>query len=231
MDNENEWINEKFWIEVEKNQLYPPKALTEIEGAKELTKNEDYKALKVLDNGCGTGWFGKMLQDKGADLIGTDISDTLIEEASKHIKTKKASSYNLPFDNESFDYVIYFMVAQVLEFPEQAFNEIHRVLKPEGKLHLGLVHPKAEKWDEKSGLCFQDLSTYHNIERRPWVFNLTDGRRFTKHYIHRPMSYYENELSKFFSIGVKLEPKFPEEMTANGKYARTEYLFMNLIKK
>lgn len=231
MNNQAEWENEQLWIEVEENGLYPPEKITKIKGAIELIKDDDFSAKKVLDDGCGTGWFGKMLQDRGVDVIGTDISDTLLEEASKYIKVKKASAYDLPFDEESFNYVISFMVIQVLENPDKALTEIYRILKPNGIFYFGIVHPMAEKWDEKTGKCYEDFSNYESIEKRPWIFNLKDGRRFIKHYIHRPLSFYENEFKNLFNISKKLEPKFPNEMTENGKYAKTEYLFIKLTKK
>ena len=227
----DEWENEKFWIEVELKGLYPPEKITKIQGAEELTKDEDFSGKKVLDNGCGTGWFGKILQDKGADVIGIDISDTLLEKASKDIPTKKASSYKLPFDDQTFDYVISFMVIHILDNPIKALREVYRVLKPNGKFYVGIVHPMAEKWNEQTGLCYTNPPSFNKTEERIWIFNLIDGQRFTKHYLHRPLSFYESEISKLFTITKKLEPKFPKEMRNNGKYASTEYLFLELTKK
>lgn len=231
MSNESEWENEKFWIEVERKGLYPPEKTTKIQGANSLIEDEDFKGKKILDCGCGSGWFGKLLQNKGAQVIGTDISETLLKEASKYIEVKRASVYDLPFNDESFDFVISFMFIHVLEEPMKALQEMFRVLKPKGKLFLGIVHPRAEKWDEKKGQCYEDFSTYESTERRVWVFNLKNGSKFTKHYIHRPLIFYESIISKLFTISKKLEPKFPDKLTGSGKYAKTEYLFMKLIKK
>jgi ubiquinone/menaquinone biosynthesis C-methylase UbiE len=231
MSKNHEWENEKFWIEVELKGLYPPEKITKIQGAEELIKNVDFSGTKVLDNGCGTGWFGKMLQDKGADVIGTDISDTLLEEASKYIPTEKASSYELPFDDQAFDYVVSFMVIHVLDDPAKAIKEAWRVLKPGGKFYVGIVHPLAEKWSEETKLCYQDSASFDKAEERTWIFNLTNGQQFKKHYSHRPLSFYETEFNKLFKFNRKLEPKFPEEMRQNEKYASTEYLFLELVKK
>lgn len=231
MSKDHEWENEKFWIEVELKGLYPPEKIIKIQSAEELTKEVDFSETKVLDNGCGTGWFGKMLQDKGADVIATDISDTLLEEASKYISIKKASSYELPFPDQTFDYVVSFMVVHVLDNPAKAIKETWRVLKPGGKFYVGIVHPMSEKWNEETGLCYEELSSFDKIEERTWIFNLTTGQQFKKHYLHRPLSFYETEFNKFFDIKRKLEPKFPEEIRQNGKYASTEYLFLELVRK
>ena len=231
MSKDSEWKSEKFWIDVEQRGLYPPEKIIKIESAKKLIKGEKISGKKVLDNGCGTGWFGKIFQDEDADVIGTDISETLLKEASKHFTTKKASSYKLPFGDEKFDYEILFMVVHVLDDPKKALKEAHRVLKPKGKLYVGIVHPMAERWDEKTGLCYLDPSSFDKSEERIWIFNLTNGRKFVKHYIHRPMEYYESEFKKLFSITKRLEPKIPKAMEENGKYASTEYLFLELTKK
>jgi ubiquinone/menaquinone biosynthesis C-methylase UbiE len=231
MQTEHEWLDEKLWIDVELKSLYPPEKFTKIQCARELISGRNFNGKKVLDDGCGTGWFGKMLQEEGAKVVGIDISETLLKEATKYIPSKKASSYDLPFESQSFDYVISFMVLHILDDPVKVLREIYRVLVPGGKLYFGIVHPNAEKWDEKTRLCHLDVSANQLIEERVWIFNLTDGRHFTKHYIHRPLSYYEQELSKLFTISRRLEPKFPKDLRLNGKYAATEYLFMELTKK
>jgi ubiquinone/menaquinone biosynthesis C-methylase UbiE len=231
MSKDHEWKNEKFWIEVEFKGLYPPEKITKIQGAEELVKDEDFSGKKVLDNGCGTGWLGEMLQKRGANVIGIDISNTLLEEASKHIQTIKASSYKLPFDGQSFDYVVSFMVIHILDDLTKVLKEVHRVLKQNGKFYIGIVHPMAEKWNEETGLCYSDPASYNKTEERVWVFNLIDGRKFTKHYLHRPLNFYQSEFSKLFTITRKLEPKFPQEIRNNGRYASTEYLFLEMTRK
>ncbi|EKE11786.1 MAG: ubiquinone/menaquinone biosynthesis methyltransferase [uncultured bacterium] len=231
MSKDHEWEKEKSWIEADLKGLYPPNKITKIQGALELIRDENFSGKKVLDNGCGAGWFGKIIQDKGAEVIGTDISDALLEEASKYIPTKKASSCELPFGDQAFDYIVSIMVLHIFDDPDQTIEESWRVLKPGGKFYVGIVHPMADKWNEETGLCYLDPASYDKIEERTWIFNLTDGRKFTKHYLHRPLSFYESKFSRLFMINRKLEPKLPEKMRENGKYASTEYLFFELIKK
>lgn len=167
MNIDAEWVDEEFWIEVEQKGLYPPEKETKIAGALSLIQDEDFAGKRVLDVGCGTGWFGALLQDRGARVIGSDISDTLLREAARRIPVVRASAYRLPFPDESFDCAISFMVLHVLETPEQALREVSRALAPAGKFYLGIVHPEAERWDEATGSCFSDLSSYESIEVRP----------------------------------------------------------------
>jgi ubiquinone/menaquinone biosynthesis C-methylase UbiE len=224
MAKDHEWENESFWIEVERKGLYPPERITKIQGAEALIRGEDFRNKKVLDNGCGTGWFAGLLG--GADVIGTDISETLLQEAAKSIPTRKASSYDLPFEDSSFDYVISFMVLHVLDEPLRAIDEAYRVLRPGGRYYVGMVNPDSEVWDEKTGLCSPSSGT--RTEERTWVFNLTDGRSFTKHYINRPREFYVRAFEKLFTVERIIAQRFT--MTQGGRYASQEYLFFDLKK-
>lgn len=230
MSNENEWINEQLWIDIEKNELYPPEKLIKVKYANELIKDENFLGQLVLDDGCGTCWFSKIILEKGANVIGTDISNTLLKEASKQITTKNATAYDLPFPDNTFDYVVFFYVLHILENPKKAITEIYRVLKPNGKLFLGFVSPNADKWNEETSLCYKDINSYNKIEDRVWIFNLTNGQKLIKHYIHRPIEFYESIFNNLFTISKKQEPKLAKEQQKNGLYAETEYLFMELKK-
>lgn len=228
MSRDIEWKNDSLWLEVEQKKLYPPEMITWMLGATEITGDEDFQGKYLLDNGCGTGRFANLAKSKGANVIGTDISDSMLGEASKYFQTARASSYELPFKDESFDYVSSLMVMQVLDNPERAIKESHRVLKPGGKFYFAIVHPRAPVWNG-DGVCHQELAN-ENFEERKWVFNLRDGRQFTKTYMNRPESFYEQQFDGLFDITKRLAPKFPKELQNGGRYAGTEYLFMELIK-
>lgn len=227
-----EWENDRIWADVEKKGLYLPGKGAKIRGARSLIKDIDFTSKTVLDIGCGTGWFGKMVRDRGAEVTGIDISEILLNAASFNIPVvKKASAYRLPFGDNSFDFTASLMVMQILSDPMKAITEMHRVLKAKGKAFVGIVHPNAEKWDKQTGLCSPDRSSDNTAENRPWVFNLSDGRRFTKNYIHRPLSYYLSGFHKLFDISMVHEPAPEEEFRNTGKYASREYLFFELMKK
>lgn len=225
------WSGERFWVDVIENELYPPEAITLPRAVDALIKDEDFRGKKVLDYACGTGRFGKLVQDKGADVIGIDISREILKTASKVIKVKHADGMNLPFEDSSFDYALSFMSLHVIPDFEKALCEISRVLKPDGKLFFGIVHPHSEKWDVETGLAITDNSTYLTVEKRKWVFNLTDGRTFNEEYTHRPLEHYFNTFSKYFVLNRMLEPQLPQKYYGDKKYARIEYLLGELTKK
>ena len=92
---------------------------------------------KCLELGCGTGNFTEYFADKGAKITAVDISPDLLEKAKKKIGNKKnvefktADIHNLPFENNTFDYIFGVSVIHHLDLPT-AFKEISRVLKENG---------------------------------------------------------------------------------------------------
>lgn len=227
-NNPSKWSGERFWIEVVENELYPPKTRTFMQGVEYLVASEDFSDKVILDYACGIGQVGRMLKERGADVVGIDVSEKLLQVARKYIKVQNADAKNLPFEENTFDYVLAFMVLHVIDDVDKALSEIHRVLKPNGKLYFGIVNPKSEKWDLQKGTSYIDRKTYGQIEDRSWVFNLIDGRRFDEHYIHRPWRWYRRHLLKLFQIKNVFE--FPNDNTIciDKKYARNEFLFGEL---
>ena len=98
----------------------------------------------ILDVGCGTGRALRKLAavvDSGR-LAGVDISDKMIEEAVAkasgidNLEYHVGSADDLPFDDESFDYVT--SMNSFHHYPDQrkALEEMVRVLKNEGSVYI-----------------------------------------------------------------------------------------------
>ena len=52
---------------------------------------EDLRGARILDAGCGTGVLSRMLDEKGAEVVGVDISEKLIEVAKDRSNLNKNS--------------------------------------------------------------------------------------------------------------------------------------------
>lgn len=91
--------------------------------------NKRLAGKKVLDIGCATGWVTYWANKQGADCIATDIFDTYIHPS---IPFKIADKENLPFPDNTFDFVI---TANVLHHGDliKTVTEAHRVLKHAGE--------------------------------------------------------------------------------------------------
>jgi ubiquinone/menaquinone biosynthesis C-methylase UbiE len=93
--------------------------------------------LKLLDVGCGTGYFCKLANDKGFDVTGLDATPEFIDEAKKRVPNGKfmiGEMEELPFTDNLFDIVCGFNSFQYAANTNIAFEEAKRVLAVNGKL-------------------------------------------------------------------------------------------------
>ena len=95
------------------------------------------KDLKILDIGCGTGYFCKMASEKEMEVTGIDATPEFIDEAKKRLPEGQfivGEMEELPFEEESFDVVCGFNSFQYAANAENALKESKRVLKKSGKI-------------------------------------------------------------------------------------------------
>jgi ubiquinone/menaquinone biosynthesis C-methylase UbiE len=84
----------------------------------------------VVDVGTGTGAGARALRSRfdGANVVGVDVSEPMLEEARKHapeVTFVTGDAANLPFDDESFDVAAH---SNMIPF----VKEVKRVLRPGG---------------------------------------------------------------------------------------------------
>jgi 2-polyprenyl-6-hydroxyphenyl methylase/3-demethylubiquinone-9 3-methyltransferase len=91
----------------------------------------------VLDVGCGGGYLTNHLAKKGHFVSGVDLSEQSLEVARKYdssgsVEYKRASAYELPFSDNTFDVVCAMDLLEHVEKPAQVVKEAARVLKKGG---------------------------------------------------------------------------------------------------
>lgn len=104
----------------------------------ELLKDDDLRGREVLDAGCGTGWFSAAAVRRGGKVTSLDLGEKLLAKvAQKCESTRRVGSVlDMPFDDDTFDYVISSEVIEHVPDPVRAVREMHRVLKAGGTLVL-----------------------------------------------------------------------------------------------
>lgn len=113
------------------------------------------KDQKFLDLGCGNGRLSAFTKSTGIDYTGVDNSAELIKLAKKNYAGEKfqvADITNLPFDDNSFDFISSVAVFHHLPSTKErqkAFDEVARILKKDGYFFItvwNIFQPKYKKY-------------------------------------------------------------------------------------
>ena len=91
----------------------------------------------ILDAGCGYFRFSNYLKKYDKKAICIDIFIPDIDEAKRN-DFLLASVENLPFKDNSFDFIYCWSVIQFIKDDTRTVNEFHRILKPGGNLLISV---------------------------------------------------------------------------------------------
>jgi 2-polyprenyl-3-methyl-5-hydroxy-6-metoxy-1,4-benzoquinol methylase len=99
---------------------------------------QDLSGRDFLDAGCGTGLFSQVAVERGARVTSLDVGEGLLAQVAKKCDSRRVvgSVMELPFDSETFDYVVCTEVIEHTTSPSTAVSELGRVLRPGGTLVL-----------------------------------------------------------------------------------------------
>lgn len=130
----------------------------------------------MLDVGCGTGKFARLLAERGlARVWGVDPSAEMLAEARKRVPSsvglKLGQAERLPFKGASFDAAVLWTVVHLIERP-LAFAELERVLAPGGRLAIVTFAPEhfTSYWQNEFFPSIPEI----DLERHPSPEQLTD---------------------------------------------------------
>ncbi len=124
--------------------------------------------LKVLDVGCGDGYYLHLLSSLRVklSLTGLDSDKKALESAKKNLLGKKIrlvydKAEELPFKSNSFDRIIASEVLEHIEDDVQAIREIRRVLKPRGIFVVSVPHSRYPfLWDPVNWILERTFNTH-----------------------------------------------------------------------
>jgi SAM-dependent methyltransferase len=183
------------------------------------------KNVRILDAGCGDGRYSDHLANIGYRHI--DAVDLFEKSPVPSVSYQAASIDELPFENQTFDFIFSNSVVFYIDPPSKALAELSRVLKPGGLL-LFTAHTKwslftLQRWVKRdllrlrqmshlSGIKFYSASYYKNIlERLKLKVLLRDGWRLS--FFFYPL-YLSGATVTRKIFGIEL-PKIPTFITRN----------------
>lgn len=121
-----------------------------------LRKMKLKEGQTFLDYGCGIGSFtipASKLVGKSGKVYALDIHRLAIKAVEKEIKKRKISNIKTILSDrktglpdESVDIVLLYDVLQMVREKEKLFEELHRVLKPDGTLFATSEHLKVSEF-------------------------------------------------------------------------------------
>ncbi|HZH99037.1 MAG TPA: class I SAM-dependent methyltransferase [Fimbriimonadaceae bacterium] len=174
---------------------------------------------RVLDVGCGEGRFVRMLEKRGASVVGLDPIQKLLTVARERGGGVflKGSGETLPFATGSFDLVVSYLT--LIDIPDfrSAASEMTRVLRPGGRLLIANLNSfmttVPEPWlRDASGEKLHVMVDNYCEERPEWVE--WGGIKVINW--HRPFSAYAGAL---LACGLRLE-QFEEPLPSEESIAQ-----------
>jgi RluA family pseudouridine synthase len=177
---------------------------------------------RVLDIACGQGILARGLVERGTHVVGIDLSPRLLESASKSLAGTPTSARFIEMDaremglhierlggEHTFDAAAMVMAAMNIDPIAPTFEAAHRLLKPDGRLVIVMLHPafrapEQSEWhweedDAGNERCVRLVSGYLSPNRSSIVMNpgqAARGRKaVTTWTFHRPLQAYISALA------------------------------------
>jgi ubiquinone/menaquinone biosynthesis C-methylase UbiE len=116
---------------------------------------------RVLEIGGGTGanlpYYPPAVDEvviaEPSEPMASRLEGKLNEHKSLDVRVVHAPAEALPFEDESFDFVVSTLVLCTVDDPALALGEVRRVLKPGGRLvfieHVRSDHPNLARWQDR----------------------------------------------------------------------------------
>ena len=237
------WGKEAKWYDkvVSENDSYQNKViLPNLVRLLEIKRGD-----KILDVGCGTGFFAAEFSKAGAEVVGVDIGEELIALAKKNnpkIDFRTASAEDLPFENKFFDKIVFVLSLQNMADMKKAVSEAARTLKSKGKMFFVLNHPAFRipgesgwGWDpakladarrgavsNRSGIQYRRIDSYLSEKKSSIQMHPGKNPDEVTYSFHVPLQYYFKLFNKNGLAVDKLEEWTSHTKTPHGPRAEAE---------
>lgn len=161
------------------------------------------KNVNVLDAGCGTGLpAAKFLSDLGVNATGIDFSDEMLRLAKENVPKaifEKQNMTKLDFPDNSFDGLISLYV--IIHIPREKhrplFQQIHKVLKPDG---IMLVTMACSEWEEIGEFCGERMFWSHYKPETSLQIIKESGFTIIQDWFDSPYNWFSNDEKHYWIL-------------------------------
>lgn len=99
---------------------------------------------RLLDIGCGNGWYLKMMSGRGWDPVGFEPDEGQAAEVTQRTGIPVVSNYG-DLEPNSFDLVTLNFSLEHVNDPASVITQVARVLKPGGQVTISLPDPEGRE--------------------------------------------------------------------------------------
>jgi 2-polyprenyl-3-methyl-5-hydroxy-6-metoxy-1,4-benzoquinol methylase len=172
------------------------------------------EGIRILEIGCGAGRLTNYLTQRGFNVIGFDISESLIKDGKvRYPDAIKiiASGDSMPFSNSTFDVILSFDVLEHISDVKRHLSEVRRILKKDG-FYLFQTPNKLTNmpFEIIKNRSFTEYKKYHCSLQTFWSLKkLLKAHGFELTFVNIPImnEFIEQKIEKVFgSTGVYLRP-------------------------
>lgn len=127
-------ISERFVPDQDRGRLIEVEHLSRYRWAAQIANGR-----KILDAGCGTAYGSRLLAEGGArEVVGVDIAQAVLDAVTPtmpaQVSLRAGDLRRLEIDDDAFELIVCFEVIEHLDDPLPVFDELVRVLAPDGLL-------------------------------------------------------------------------------------------------
>jgi ubiquinone/menaquinone biosynthesis C-methylase UbiE len=148
-------------------------------------------AGRVIEIGAGTGANLPYYSDAVSDLVVCEPAEPMARRLERKlasfgrpVRVVRAPAENLPIENESFDVAVSTLVLCTVDDQKRALAELHRVLKPGGRLlfieHVRAEEPRLARWQDRLNFLNKRIAQGCNCNRNTSTEIAAAGFKVTK---------------------------------------------------
>jgi len=183
----------------------------------------------VLDLGCGEGYCTRMLSQRGARVLGLDLSERMIELARQAedalplgIRYDTADAVTADLGAASLDLVVAVFLFNYLDVERmhKTMANVHRMLRPGGSFVFAVPHPAFAFMREPAPPFYFDVGSAGYFSARNRVFGgriwKNDGSALDVQLVHKTFEDYFEGLRRagFSAMPIVTELTVTDDMVA-----------------
>jgi 2-polyprenyl-3-methyl-5-hydroxy-6-metoxy-1,4-benzoquinol methylase len=161
---------------------------------------DEVQGKRVLDAGCGGGFYSLWLGERGAKVLGIDGSKEMIKIAKRKASSKMLDAgfvigdvSDLGIEDGTFDLVLSTLVLTDVKELDKAVSELVRVTRDSGDIVISVQHPilTSGDWERESGQkLFRKLDNYFMEKELEAEWENERKERVSLKYYHRSLQAY-----------------------------------------